>query len=97
MNFNYEKFLCGDIYKKLLTCYEYGEMYSCKRYQLFGYLTKIDKNFDIKNCAEYSNFPKEIQTITQSIETNKHISPASSYLFELKNNNLNIKYEFESN
>jgi len=93
MEINDTKILCEHIFNNLKKSFEYNELSNSKREGHFSnYVFKFKKNFDLKECEEYKNIPKEIVDIKQTHEPNKYLGYNQSYYMHLTNGNLNIKY-----
>lgn len=87
------KFLCYNIFQSLTKSFEYSNTSYFKSEGHFSYyIFKFKKDFDIKNCEEYQNLPKEIKNITQKHAPNKYLSNNQTYYMHLTNGELNIKY-----
>ena len=60
------------------------------------YNLKNMENFDMKNCVQYANIPKEITSITQVHKKSHCKSPYSAdYFLKIDKGNIELIYEFD--
>jgi hypothetical protein len=96
LKFDAQKALCADIYINLNKIYSYNQQSNYNIPHLRSSIFKNMETFDVLNCVERANFPKNITKINQEHITGKYTkSPYGAfYHMNLKDGVLNLTYEF---
>ncbi len=94
IKFDQNKYVCDSIYNNLSQIFKWNQS---GHYKLRTRLSNMKnmENFDMKNCVQYANIPKEITSITQTHR--KSHSPTlyhSDYFLEIDKGKLDLIYEF---
>jgi hypothetical protein len=95
IKFDQNKHVCDSIYNNLSQIFKWNQQ---DHYKLRTRLCNLKnmENFDMKNCVQYANIPKEITSITQVHKKSHCKSPYSAdYFLKIDKGNIELIYEFD--
>ena len=98
-NYNYKfdqnAYMCAHVAKKLAQIFQWDFIQHYVSQEKVAGLKNM-KNFDFKQCAEYTNIPLQVKTISQTHNGAMCYSPhAAFYHLNFKDGDLKLTYEFD--
>ena len=95
LQFDQNKYVCDSIYNNLSQIFKWNQQGHYKIHTRLCNLKNMEI-FDIKNCVQYANIPKEITSINQVHRKSQCSSPhTSDYILEIDKGKVDLIYEFE--
>ena len=95
LQFDQNKYVCDSIYNNLSQIFKWNQQGHYKIHTRLCNLKNME-NFDMKNCVQYANIPKEITSINQVHRKSQSSSPhTSDYILEIDKGKVDLIYEFE--